>query len=327
MAINDKALLQYESGQNPQGKVAMTDSGDRKKFTTASAPWSKRSGYAYEVKPNGLDTGGAVSPASSGSNDVVDVAALTCYLSGVKTSVSASTDVSVTRGAASNTHSITSITVTSAGAIAAVAGTASTAFTETRGAAGGPPYIPVGSIEIAQVRTTSITAAAIQESEIFSVPGTHTERSDFPVWTEDAALGSITFSSALPAIHTGDVPKGVYIDYALPIYADVPISSDFQPSSESVSVNSTQYYGITRGSRSTSLNGASFTASLNDGITDPILKQVGEQLWFKFFQDKNREPYILENGTLGLSRTFGPTDHPSGSFTITPEAVGVNVES
>ena len=61
----------------------------------------------------------------------------------------------------------------SSGAYAVVAGTATTAFSETRGASGGPPFIPVGSVEVAQVRFDLITSAPITADEIFAAPGVH----------------------------------------------------------------------------------------------------------------------------------------------------------
>ena len=140
--------------------AALSDSGDHKKFTSGDGLWSGASGKEPDVKPDGLATGGEVSTADSGSNDVVDVAALTCYLAGVETSVAASADFSITRPA-SDVAKVNSITVTSAGALSEVEGTDGSdgTFSAERGAAGGPPYIPEGSIEIAQVRLTTAAAA------------------------------------------------------------------------------------------------------------------------------------------------------------------------
>lgn len=328
MSLNKNSLLMYEAGQKPQGKVAMTDSGDKIVFSSALKPWSKRSEFEYDVKPDGLDTGGGTIPAVSGSNDVVDVAALACYLAGILTSVSAGTDLALTRGATTNTHMINSITVTSAGALAVVAGTATTAFSETRGAAGGPPFIPVGSIEIAQVRMTSITAAPITASEIFAVPGTHQERSDFPGWEEDPASGKITFDEALPDSHTGNVAKGVYVDYSIPSFAPISIAGDFKASSNSQSVSSENYYNNkTLASVTESLGQGSFIAKLKDGITDPIVKLEGEVLWFKYFQNKNRTPHILDQGILGIDTDFSATDHPTANCTISAEQAHVKVDA
>ncbi|KZZ67867.1 hypothetical protein A3765_18555, partial [Oleiphilus sp. HI0130] len=248
--------------------------------------WSKRSGFSPVVRPDGLATGGVVTAAISGSNDVVDVAALTAYVGGTLQTVAGQADVSITRGLTTDTHNITSITVTSGGAVVSVSGTDGTAFTETRGSAGGPPYIPTTSVEIAQVRTTSVTAAPITASEIFQVVGVHQERTDFPIYEIDYLNGRVEFSAALAAIHTGDAIKKVYASYAEPIFTDVTKSADFTPSENSYSLNSTQIYGTTLGSTSSTLNQASFTAYLEDGVTDNLIALKGESLWFRFYPDR-----------------------------------------
>lgn len=321
----ENAKLQYEGGQTNYPMGLLTDSGDRTTFTSSASLWSKATGFAPDVKPNGLATGGVVTKAAAAGNDTVDVAALTCYLAGVLTSVSAATNVTVTRGATTNTHSITSITVTSAGAIAAVAGTASTAFTETRAAAGGPPLIPVGSIEIAQVRTTSITAAPITAAEIFQTVGTHLERYDYPVWEEITKEGKVKFASALPQIHTGPAPKRVYAKYAAPIFTDIQKSVDFVPPERSYSVSSTAIYGTVLGSTSSSLNQGSFTVFLNDGISDPLLAQKGQVLWFRFFSDRYKASYLQCQGKLGISRTFPAGNEIQAACTISAESEVIEV--
>lgn len=314
---NENSLLKYESGVTPTAMSALTDSGDRKNFTSAASLFSESSGNAPDIRPDGLLTGGVVIPAVSTTNNLVDVASLTCYLVGVNTSVTASTDETVVR-AATDVASITSIQITSAGAIAMIQGTDSSdaTFVETRGAAGGPPYIVVGSIEIAQVRTTSNTAAAITSAEIFQTIGTHLEKSDFPVFVANNALAEVDFDVALPASHTGDVPKGVFASYADPIFTEQPFANDFVPSETSFSVSSEQVYGAVVGSSSSALGQGSFTAILTNGITDNIISRKGENLWFKYFQDKNKLPHIFTQGKLGVTRSFGASDNPKVSCTI-----------
>ena len=120
MPTAENARLQYEAGQNATAMSALTDSGDATTFTSTASLWSRKSGSTPSIVPNGLLTGGVIIPAVSGSNDVVDVSALTCNLNGVEnSSVSADTDVSITRPATA-VSKVVSITVTSAGAIAAV---------------------------------------------------------------------------------------------------------------------------------------------------------------------------------------------------------------
>ncbi len=324
MATAENALLQYEAGQNAVAMSALTNSGDATTFTSAATLWSGKSGYAPVVRPNGLLTGGAVTPDGAAANDKVDVAALTCNLAGVVTSVTAG-ELTITRGVSGDTHMINSITVKSDGTLEAIAGTDSTAFSETRAAAGGPPLIPVGSIEIAQVRTTSVTAAPITAAEIFQVVGLHQERADFPLWDVLSGSGSVRFLAALPLIHTGTVPKKVYASYASPIFADVALASDFVPPETSHSVSSTQVYGTTLGSTSSTLGQGSFKAYLSNGIADPLVVLKNATLWFKFFPDRYATPYLLAQGKLGISRTFPAGDTIQAACTISASATATEV--
>lgn len=313
MATAENAKLQYEAGQTATAMSALTDSGDRTTFTSAASLWSQRSGYAPVIRPNGVLTGFAVS--THASNDTVTVAAGTLNLNGVVTSVNAGS-ATITRGASSDTHNITSIIINSSGAIAAVAGTDSTAFSETRGAAGGPPLIAVDAVEIAQVRTTSVTAAVVAASEIFQVVGTHRERADYPPYTVDYSGGRITYVDALPAAHTGPTAKRTFASYAAPVFSDVSLASDFVPPETSHSVTSTQIYGTTLGSSSSTLNQGSFTAYLNDGVSDPLVALKNQILWFRFYPDRYSSPYMLTQGKLGISRTFPAADGIQAACTI-----------
>ena len=323
MSTAENAKLQYEAGQNAVAMSALTNSGDETTFTSAATLWSGKSGYAPIVRPNGLLTGGAVSVHAD--NDKVTVAALTCNLQGVVTSVAAGTGT-ITRPA-SDKAKVCSITINSSGAIAVVAGTdgSGTTFSETRAAAGGPPLIPVDSIEIAQVRVTTSAAGAVAASQIYQVVGSHCERADFPLWTVNYDEGSVTFLDALPEIHTGTVPKKVYASYAEPIFADVALASDFVPPETSHSVTSTQVYGTTLGATSSTLGQGTFTAYLENGVSDALVSLKNQNLWFKFFPDRYATPYLLCQGKLGISRTFPAGDTIQAACTINAASAAVEV--
>lgn len=325
MPTAKNAKSQYEAGQNTVAMSALSDSGDRTTFEGASGLWSRRTGYAYEVRPNGLISGGEITAAASGDDDVVDVAAGSAYINGVLVEWAADTDVAITRGLTTDTHAITSITVTAAGAVAAVAGTDGTAHSETRAAEGGPPLIAVTSIEIGQVRTSSVTAAAVLAAEIKQVFGQHCEHYMTPSYTVDEYAGEVTFAQALPAIHTGALPKAVYASYSTPIFADIPKCSDFVAPENSYSVNSTEYYGGTEGSVTSSLNAGSFTTLLQDGVSDPIVQLAGENLWFRHYPDRARAPYVIAQGILGIARTWPAGDSIQANCSINADAIGRNV--
>lgn len=335
MAVLNNAAIFYESGQAQQASTAMTDSGDHITFSLVFKPWSGAAGYQYTITPYGVATGGDISPAVSATNDKVDVSALTAFMVGATgadsvtglLSVGAALDVTITRGATTNICCITSITVTSAGAIAAVAGSASTAFSETRGVAGGPPFIPVGSIELGQVRVNSITPAKISASEIYQVVGTHRERYDYPVWSENPISGKISFAAALPLIHTGSVTKKVFARVATPLFAEIPRAKDWKPAESTNSVSSEQYYDGTLGSVSSSLGQAGFSVALNDGVSDALLAKQGQNLLFKFMPDKNKPAYQITQGILGVARTFNVGANPQASATISASQASVDFPS
>lgn len=326
MSTAENAKLQYEAGQQSTAQTALTDSGDHITFTSGATLWSGKSGYAPVIKPNGLLSGGVITP--NVGNDKVDVTAFTCYLNGVDTTKTATSALSITRPATA-VSKVISITLTAAGAVTAVAGTdgATTAFTETRGAAGGPPYIPVDSIEIGQVRLTSNTAGLITAAQIYQVVGTHTEMANFPLYEVQYKSGSIKLLSAAPAIHTGDVAKKIYAAYASPLFSDISLASDFVPPETSHSVSSTQIYGATIGSTTKSLGQGSFTAYLEDGVSDALIAQKDSLLWFKFYPDRYKSPYILAQGKLGISRTFPAGDQIQAACTISASTAATEVSA
>jgi hypothetical protein len=318
-------LLRYEAGQNVHDWEEMSDSGDLTTFEASFAPISRVNGDPT-VAPYGVLTGLVVS-VDTGTNDSVSVSAGTVMAPGMTgadadgvVSIAADADVAVTRAVSTDTHIINSITIDSTGAIAVVAGTDSTSFSETRGAAGGPPFIPVGSIEIAQVRMTSNTAAEVLASEIKQVPGTHRELSGLPVYSIDYATGEVTFSSALPAIHTGGVAKKVYIKGESPEFAKLARATDWSPAKQSYSVSSTDTYDGAVGSTSRSLGQAGFTVLGDDGISDVVAQIEGQNLWFEFRPDEDKLlPKQLTQGTLGISWT-SPAGSGKVSITCTLSA-------
>ena len=230
MPSADNAILYYEAGQSLTSSIALTDSGDHLVFNAADNLWSDKSGYNPDVKPNGVLTGLVVSPATSGTNDLVDLSSGTLNLNGVETTITADTDLICLRGATTDICRINSITITSAGAVAVVSGVDSTAFSETRGAAGGPPWIPTGSVEVAQVRLSAIANAAVLATEIKAIPNTHREMATFPTYetnfstVESGVLGyaGVTFNSALMA----ELTQTIVSAFETAVQEYVPQSAD-----------------------------------------------------------------------------------------------------
>lgn len=328
--MSDNAAIYREASQDQVPMVALTDDGDHIKFNSADDLWSGRAGYAPNVKPNGVATGGVITPGAA--NDTVSVASLTCYLAGTLTTVAANDALAAVRPEASD-YRILSITVNTSGELAVVEGTEGSAFSDAREAVGGPPLIPVDSIEIGWVKYSAQTAALVLASEVKQVVGTSKETYNYPGWTErrmaveNGALdyAGVDFDSALPAIHTGGSTKGVYAEYYTPEFAIIPETSDFKPPETTHSTSSKQIYGKTKGSASSTLGQGSFTAYLEDGISDSLITQKNENLFFKFKQNRLNSAFILSQGKLGISREFPADDGVSAACTISAEVAAVEV--
>ena len=304
--------IQYESAQNLKAFAALVDSGDHIVFTPIFDIMSGRSGYEPDIRPDGIISGIDILSAGSGNNEVDNIA-FTAWLAGALKEVSATT-VSVTR-ASSQTHVINSIILTGT-TLSAVKGSESTGFSTTRGAAGGPPYIAVGSIEVGQIKTTSQTPAALTSSEIFQTPGTHQERADYPLYRRPQNLGygvlasstsrknaHVEFFSALLVCHTGDLCKGVYVKYYTPTFTTIE-SSGWVPGDKQSSQSYAQRYEKILGYKTDNLKSASFRAELDDGISDALVALDGEMLIFKFFPDASGSPFMLTMGTLRFVSSF-----------------------
>ena len=281
MGTAANARLDYESGQTSHPMTELTNAGDNRTFDSGVEYWSGRSGYEPVVRPDGLLNGGVIEP---GGNDEVAVGSCSAYLAGEQIVVAAGT-VAISRPA-TDVAKVISIIIDSAGDLAAVDGTdgATAAFSEVRGEAGGPPLIPAGAIEIGQVRVATASSAPVLATQIFQVVGLHQERATYPQVVTDQASGRVECADARPAIHADSEHRRVVAIFAEPIFVEIDLASDFKPAEESYTTNSTQVYNSkTIGSSSKSLGQASFTAYLEDGVSDPLVKLKGENLWFRVY--------------------------------------------
>lgn len=332
MSTSENAKIQIETGQTLNDYAILTDAGDHLVHTISGGTvWSGKSGYEPDIRPNGIVSGRNVLSAGT-TNDTVRIAAFTAYSKGTLQSVSA-TDTTITRPTNNSNYKILSITMVSDGTVAEVAGTQGSAISETRNAAGGPPYIPVNSVEVGQIRVSSATAAAISSDEIYQVVGSHTERYDYPVWTENnigdgqaAATSSqknayLKFAAALSLDHTAGVAKKIFIKYYAPIMSEVSRAFNFRPVENSHNVTSQEYYRGTIGSVSSSIGQGGFTALLNDGLTDNIVAEKDQVLTVKFFADENKSAYSLTQGKLGLARTYPVDNQNQAEVTISAETI------
>lgn len=326
--------VRYESGQTPQAFEQMANSGDNKKFSASFAPISLASNSGFILALYGLQTGGVVTPGSG--NDEVAVAASTVVAPGMTgadadgiVTVSAVSDLAIARGLTTDTHRITAVVVT-AGSYAAVNGVDGAGFVTDLGAAGGPPYIPEGSVLVAHVKVTSIASAVVLANEIEQVPGTSQETSSFPVANAiDYAYGTVEFSTAIPAIHTGDVPRRVYIKGSTPVFTDIGFTSDWSPAKQSYSTSSTDTYDGALAEATASLSPATFSALLPNGINEDITSREGQELWVEYRHDRDKLiPRQLTQGKLASTwtRAASSTRVPA-AFTVAASQATTNVTS
>jgi len=326
--MSDK-MLRYQAGETIAGMAELTDSGDQQSFNSVAERWCMNGDYKPVIVANGILTGGRVFEPVSGSDDVVDYKALTLNLNGVEgVAVSAGTDEPITRGGGASTqYIINALTITAAGAVAVVVGTgAASSFSETIGAAGGPPYIPVDSVMFAQVRLSSSVSAAITSDEIFMTPGPHKEMGNnpsvsiVPYRVEEGALtyAGVDFAQNLPKIHTGNLPKKTYAQFYTPSMIELQDAYDFKGSLESSSLNSKETYTGTKGSRSTTLNAGSFKF-LPNNLGDNIYFRMGQNLYFEYYDDRNSDQYILTQGYADEDTTYPAKDITETSVNLVSE--------
>ena len=325
MTTSQKSKIAVELGRTRVDYAVMTDAGDHRIFTAGDPLWSGKSGYEPDVRPNGIVSGQRLL-STHASNDTVTIAAFTAYSKGQLHEVAA-TSLAMTRPDTSD-FKICSVIMDDAGAINEVEGTEGTEFSDTRGAAGGPPLIPVDAVELGQVRFSSQGSAVITADEIYQDVGNHAEYADYPV-PETFNIGSgikaesaaeryahVKFNEVLPPSHDGGVPKRVYIKYYVPVFTVMPRVSDYKPAALGISKSSVSIYegsgvsGAIGSMKADSVGDVSFTVYTNDNITDGILREEGEIISVKFWQDANKAPYILSQGMLGVDTDF-PTNSPN----------------
>lgn len=334
MAISDRAQIEMELGTPTSfSKAELTNpSGDNQTFQFANSPLSQQGAFPTVVMPQGVKSG--LTCTTTGVNDEVKTSAgVVVNPSGASAdadtgeiTVAADTSITLTRALATDVC-INSIVVDGTGAVSAVKGTDGSAFNTARNSAGGPPYIPVGSVEVAQVKLSGSTAGPVLDSEISQTPGVSQEGYKDILWTIDIATGTVTFSAALPLIHTAGVAKEIYGRNSVPIFSTLGRVTDYSPAETNYSSSSTAIYDGTVVGQSSSLSQSTFTAYLDDGLTDPLLAARGDSRWIRFKQNKDLAPYELTNGTVGVTRSFPPDGEVEASVQLLAADASIAYES
>jgi len=322
MGTSQRGKIQIELGRNLTDFVPMADSGDHLTFNHGTL-YSGKSGYEPVIRANGITEGSKLlSPHAS--DDTVAIIAHKAQSKGVIHSMAAGSQT-VTRPTTEN-FKISSIIMTDEGNYSEVEGAEGTEFSETRGANGGPPLLPVDAVELGQVRMSSQASAVITQEEIYQDMGQHAEYAEYPV-PEAFHLGKgsyaavaaeinahVKFNQALPLSHADTKPKGVYVKYYTPSLTTLLKVHDFSAAELGVTKSSETMYegsgvsGAIGSMKADSVGDVSFTVYAKDGVTDAIIREKGEVVTVKWFPDANKAPYLLSQGMLGVVRDF-----PSGT--------------
>lgn len=332
MAIN--RALYMETGTNQQAAEAMTPSSDNKMFSASYAPFAFSSGDV-EVLPYGIETGAVVTPSET--NDELIVSAATVVMadhaaasSTGRISVAADTALGVTRPASSNVRYVAVVVNSAATPVfATISGTDNATFSDTVGAAGGPPYVPVDQILVALIKLSSNTAAVVSSSEIlqYAAPTSgpiSNERWDYPGWKDpilnfvDSVAGKVTFNAAISPAHTGDKPKRVIVKGYSAIMTRLQNVSTYSPPGLSVSSSSTDTFDGTTAEVTQSVTDGSFELSkLRDGIRDEVISMKGKRVLFQYFEDElETTKYLWSQGICVPSTTFEGKKSATASVTI-----------
>jgi len=304
----EDAKLQVEQGFVFWDFEKGTDAGAQTKFTYSGTLklFSLKKGQAPVVRPDGARSGLVITPALAGGNNNVDVAAGAAFVGGKDLAISASLNLAMTRTAAGVTFQINSIVIDNAGVISAVAGTEGAAFSAVRGAAGGPPYVPVDKIEIGQVKLTSNTDAPILASEIDQ---NVMERYDIPSFVTVPEEAAIRMLTALPKSHTADVTKGIWVKHYEPVFNDIPEANDWKPVDQKMDSKSGRTYDGVFSIGSKGLGEGSFNVMLKGEAGEIMQSVVNDTRWFRFYPDKFRTDHQVCCGDLTYDREH-PADSP-----------------
>jgi len=282
--------------------VSSPASAVNKKFTTGQTYISPIEDYEPNVRLDGVVSGLLIT--ASVNADEVDFSAGEVNVKGEVVQVTAGQVSSLTRPAIDGNIVQNAIVVDGLGAVTAEAGTEG-ATSNTRGAAGGPPYIPVDSVLLGYVILEYVAAtggAVVTDDEIDSASK---ERADIPGYKilyhdgqdernpDGSNEGCIEFTSILPGIHTGSTIRNVYMSWRTPTFEEVPDCFDVVKP-ETMDIISTRAYGDLYMEKETS--SPSWTATFTKywkKVNDIIDVVKNSKRFIKLYPDKDEAGHWL----------------------------------
>jgi len=183
--------------------------------TSSRSMWNRQQGIT--VKVEGFSGAPSITPAASGTDNLVDIASTPFFASGVDSADStAITDLACVRPASAKYNWNLAIMAKATGVMTMVQGTDGDALSDAWGYSGGPPLVATTHLIVGAVQLYSDTDAAITAADItysLSTGVSIQERSDVPSLSVLPMEGGILLTSALLASHTGPLPRNVYATY------------------------------------------------------------------------------------------------------------------
>ena len=312
--------LKVEDGFTAFGPELMSDTGDRKTYTSAGTRFSlcvkDENGIDRRpvVRPDGLRNGCLVSPAISGVDNSVDVCAGSIWNGGIVKGVNGVVDLAVTRPSPGNVKKV-SITVDSVGTVATLDGTEGVSYSDSRGVAGGAPYIPLGTVELATIKLGEF-AGSVKERAIQFSP----ELSSFPVCEIDPYVAKAVFSKAQSPIHTGSVARNIYISYSVPQF------SMLDPVSFTPPTNATEFDAASKRLSAGKVKQGKVTLAINGKQLDIRWRIDGTVRLFEFMPESTGTRRELFYAYVDGGALYKPGEVQVGEFLLTP-VKGVIAES
>lgn len=297
-----------------------------KKFLSLAEYMSDLSELQPEVRLDGVRSGLVITPGS-GFNEV-DISAGEIYLSGNLVEVSAATVTGLTRPTTTGEILVSAITVDGAGSFTVTPSTEGASST-TRGAAGGPPFIPVDEVLVGYVAMTYYDGSASGEKVVTAgeIDSYSKEYAAIPsakvnYYDEDQEVGTIELANVLPEIHAataagpGTAVRNVYASYYEPQFEEVPDAKDFS-FDEDVSTYKSKAYKDA--SEETAVGTPSWSGSFDAYWTrvEDILNLVkGSKRWIKHYPDSDLTDHWAGRAVLKVGRQSPVDDNMMASVTL-----------
>jgi hypothetical protein len=300
----------------------------RKKYAALATFISGDKNRKPMVRLDGQVNGFTITPGKTYNE--VDVSAGTGYLLGVELGVAATTVTDLERPIANATNVLwTALSVDSNGTINKTVGTEGTS-TATRGAAGGPPFIPENEFLIGYVTMTYYGGSAsgakvVSASEINSDTKEYAAIPSYTVLYHDGGgtdpqnVGVVQFASQLPMIHgagVGTATRNVFAQYHDAIFEELSDSYDFNIT-EDISVTESIAYRDAASQKDTNIPSWSVAGNVYSGDINDVLSIVKNKIrWMKHFPDADETPYRVGRGIWKRSTNFPVGETINSSVTI-----------